>query len=115
MFMGEFANKVRASAATAMRQVYRQDATPGMDPMLELIGCLLGNDTGSEAPPTDPSVTLEQWLIWNQLVMDREEELVEEMTRVLEWEEAELPCEPEAMRAWAAWLVLNSLDRMGML
>jgi hypothetical protein len=47
-------------------------------------------------------------------MMDNEEELLSTMTSILEWERTELPREAEAMRNWAAWLLLATLDRMGM-
>jgi hypothetical protein len=110
--MGEFANMMRQRAALAMREVFRQDATPRTEPLLELIGCLLADE--SEGPTPDSSLTAEQWMTWNQLMADRETEVMEAILRVAERERTGLPTRPEAMRAWAAWLVLSTLDEMEM-
>ena len=112
--MGQFANTLRRQAARALLSEFHQEATPGNDPVLELIGILLGDEDASESPPAGSSLTTEQWMTWNQLAMDREAELVRAVTRVVDREATELPQERQAMRAWAAWLVLSTLDEMGM-
>ena len=113
--MGEFANKTRARAADALRRIYQQEATPGMDPVLELIGFLLEDGAGGVLPLSEVPVTTEQWLAWSQLTMERQQELVSTTTRVLEGEGMELPSEVDAMRNWAACLLLSTLDQMGMM
>jgi len=114
MFMGEFANKVKERAAEVLRSRCWPEPTPEMGPILELIGSLLEDGAGGVLSPTEVPVTTDQWLTWNQLMMDNEEELLSTMTSILEWERTELPREAEAMRNWAAWLLLATLDRMGM-
>ena len=113
--MGEFANRIGERAAEAVRRMYQQEVAVGMDPIVELIGFLLEDGAGGVLPPADAPITTPQWLTWNQLVMERQEELVQTMTSVLEEEQAELPSEVAAMRSWAACLLLSTLDRMGML
>ena len=112
--MGEFASRIREQAAEAMRQVFRQEATPGMDPLIELIGFFLEDETGSNLSSDNSSLTTEQSLNWNQLAMDCQEELAEIMTSILDFERLRFPTEPEAMRRWAIGLVFCTLDRMRM-
>ena len=112
--MGEFANRIREQAAEAMRQVFRQESAPGTDPLIEVIGFLLADETGSNLSSDNSSLTTEQWLNWNQLAMDRQDELAEIMTSILDFERLRFPSEPEAMRMWAIGLVHCALDRMGM-
>ena len=77
-----------------------------------LVGAALfcgADDTTSEAP-----VTTDQWLTWNRLVTERESLLIRSITRVLERERMPLPTEMDAMRIWAARLLLITLDCLGM-
>lgn len=112
--MGEFANKVKDRAAEVLRSKCWPEPTPEMGPILELIGSLLEDGAGGILSPEEVPVTTEQWLMWNQLAMDHEEEVLRTMTSILERERMDLPRETEAMRNWAAWLLLATLDRMGM-
>ena len=112
--MGEFVNRTSEQAAATLRQTYEQESTPGMDAILELIGCLLEDGAGGVISTTVIPVTIDDWLTWNQMVMEEREELLRTMTIILEWERMELPTEAEAMRNWAAWLLLATLERMGM-
>lgn len=113
--MSEFANLISQRARDALRRVYGQEATPGMNPLLELIVALLEDGAGGVSASAEIRVTTEQWLDWNQLALERHEELVQAMEEALEKEEMELPAERDAMRNWAANLLLSTLDRMGML
>lgn len=113
--MGEFANEVREWATAALRRMLQQEPTPGMNPIVEWIGFLLEDGAGGVSSPVDPTVTSEAWLTWNQLAMDREEELVEAMTHILEREQLTPPQKTEALRQWAAGLLLSTLDELQML
>ena len=113
--MNEFAIEMRRRAVQAMRQVYRREATPATDPVLELIALLLEDEAGDVSSRSDCSITTEQWSTWNQLAMDREQELVAATMRVLEAERIALPSQADAMRQWAAWLVAATLDRLEMM
>lgn len=112
--MSEFAIEMRRRAVQAMRQVYRREATPATDPVLELIALLLEDEVGDVSSQPGCSITTEQWSTWNQLAMDREQELVAAMMHVLEEERIGLPPQVDAMRPWAAWLVAATLDRLEM-
>ena len=112
--MEEFANTIREQAAAALRMIYRQEAPRGADPVLELMGFLLDDGAGGIQSPPDAVVTTEQWLTWNRLALSHQLALVRTMTRELETERTILPTEMDAMRTWAARLLLNTLDRLGM-
>jgi len=110
--MAEFASMIRQRASEVLRQMYQHEATPEIDPILELIGFLLEDGAGGVSPPADSSVTTEQWLTWNELALTRQTELVRTMTSVLERERMELPTELVVMRTWAACLVLSTLESL---
>jgi hypothetical protein len=60
-------------------------------------------------------MTLEHWIAWNGLVMERPRAATRVLTHLLERERPQLPTGQEAMRAWAARLLLATLDLLGML
>jgi len=112
--MSEFADSIRQQAAEAIEPLYQETTNSRTDPIVELIGFLLEDGAGGVLSPAQVPVTTDQWLTWHQLAIEREEELLEMMVKVLEVERAELPTNTEAMRKWAAWLLLSTLDRMDM-
>lgn len=112
--MGEFADTTKQKAMDLLRRTDRQGAWAGTDPVVELIGFLLEDAAGGVRPLSQTPLTTEQWIIWHRLVMERPEELVRMLAQVLEREQMELPPETGAMRAWAANLLLSTLDQMGM-
>jgi len=79
-----------------------------------LITSLLEDGAGGVFTPTEIPLTAEEWITWNELAMGQEADLRWTITNILNRERTELPREPEAMRNWAAWLVLTSLDWIGM-
>ena len=112
--MSEFADTTTQQAVEVLRHTYRQGKSAGTDPVVELMGLLLEDGAGGVLPLSSTPLTTEQWMIWHELVMERPEELVRVLTQVLEREQMELPPEAGAMRAWAAHLLLSTLDEMGM-
>ncbi|MEX2171083.1 MAG: hypothetical protein WD851_17320 [Pirellulales bacterium] len=99
--MNEFAQKIREEAVQALQSQQQQKGNPDNDPIVELVAVLVEEGT----------VTTDQWLTWNQLAMDRPEELSQMITKVLEYEKVKLPQDQEALREWAASLLVNTLDR----
>src|SRR6266404_4826341 len=112
MFMDEFANTIRQQAAVAMRTMFHETPNTMGDPLLELIVCLLEDGAGGILSPLNPPVTTEQWLNWNRLATERPRAASQMLTRVLERERVPLPSELEAMRQWAAQVLLSTLDRL---
>lgn len=108
--MSEFANRIRTRAAETLLRLSEQEPPKKADPILELIGFLLADDSGGLVPPADSSVSMDQWLTWNRLALMQPESLSETVTRLLEQERMELPQEPAALRQWAADLLLATLD-----
>ena len=113
--MGKFASTIRKRAAKELQHLSCQQPTSEIDPVLELMGFLLDDRAGGVRPLPHVEVTTEQWLIWNRLAINRQEELTEATMSVLEGEEMELPAEPNEMRSWAALLLILTLDRLEML
>lgn len=111
----EFSNRVREEARAALRAMFHRELESEADPVMELITCLLEDGAGGILPLSEPAVTTEQWLIWNRLVTERPKAVTRTLTREQERERPELPEETEAMRRWAARLLLSTLDRLGML
>jgi len=114
MYMSEFADTTKQEAVEVLRRTYRQEPSAGTDPMVELMGVLLEDGVGGVQALSQTPLTTEQWITWHRLVMERPEELVRVLTQLLEREQTELPPEVGAMRAWAAHLLLSTLDAMGM-
>ena len=113
--MGEFANALRQQAAQTLRTMFQHDPGGETDPVIELIGCLLEDGAGGVHPPTDTPVATEQWLTWNRLVAEHPRALARTVMRELQRERRSLPPDKEAMRSWAAQVLLSILDRLGML
>lgn len=110
--MHEFADTIRQQAAEALRPLFKMESSLETDPIVELVGFLLEDGAGGVLSLPPLPVTTDEWLAWNQLVMDRQQELVETLNEVLEAERVILPTRVAAMREWAAWLLLSTLDRM---
>jgi hypothetical protein len=112
--MDEFADLNRKRAAEWLRPMFQQEVTPGMDPILELIGCLLEDGAGGVTSPVGLQVTTDEWLTWNQFVLSIPKGLSETVAEVLEKEWLGVPIEKELLPNWAACLVLCTLEHMGM-
>ncbi len=113
--MGEFANALRQQAAQALRAMFQHDPGRGVDPVLELIGFLLEDGAGGVLPLSGTPVTTEQWLTWTRLVTEHPRALARTVTGQLERERLALPQGREAIRSWAAQVLLSTLDRLGLL
>jgi len=112
--MGEFVRRVSKQAVKALRQVFGQEPLPEENPLLELMGLLLGDGFGEvQSPPAVP-ITSQQWLDWHYLTLMNPQELLAAMNLVLKSGQSELPWEREAMRIWAASLMLKTLDQLEM-
>lgn len=112
--MGEFAIRASEEAKLALRRYFHHEPAPAANPILELIGFLLEDKAGGVFAPPEAPVTTSQWITWNELMLDRQQELVEEVTNLLDEERLRMPPGREALRSWAACLLLLTLDRMGM-
>ena len=113
--MGEFVKQVSKQAVEALREIFGQELLPEENPLLELMGLLLGDGFGEvQSPPTIP-ISSQQWLDWHHLAFTTPEELIAAMNLVLETEQPILPTELTAMRTWAASLLLSTLDQLQMM
>jgi hypothetical protein len=113
MSMGTFVDTNRKRAAELLRQMSQQELTSGIDPILELVGCLLEDGAGG-ASPMEFQVTTEDWHTWNQLALSIPNALAETVEEVLERERLEIPAEKESLWNWAACLILCTLEYTGM-
>jgi hypothetical protein len=113
--MGGFADALRQQAAQALRTMFQHDPDRRADPVLELIGFLLEDGAGGVLPLPDTPVTTEQWLTWNRLWAEHPRALARAVTQELERERLGLPQGREAMRTWAAQVLLSTLDRLEVL
>lgn len=113
--MSEFANMITQRAADLLRRTFQQETPREANPLLELIGVLLEDGAGGVMPSLVTTVTTEQWQRWNQLALERPQELILTMTEVLEQERTQLPAELGAMQNWAACLLLSTIDQMEIL
>ncbi len=110
--MEEFTSQVRRQAGQALVTLSGQEPTGGVDPILEIIAYVREVATEEASLTRESDLTTQQWLAWNQLVTDRPQKLVSAMSEVLETERIELPTDLPAMKSWAAWLVLSTLDQL---
>ena len=113
--MGEFVKQASKQALEALRTIFGQEPLPDENPLLELMGLLLGDGFGEVQPPTTVPISSQQWLDWHHLALMNPEELTAAMNLVLETEQREFPRQREAMRLWAASLMLNTLDQLEMM
>ena len=107
--MDGFASECRRQAMEALRQIFRQEATPGSDPLVELIGRLLGDPAVSDQFPG--TLTMEQWLTWNELVLNQPQGLLRAMESVLNREQTTLPSDLPSLQLCAECLILSTLDQ----
>lgn len=113
--MGEFVKQVSRQAAEALREFFGQELLPTENPVLALLGLLLGDGFGEiQSPPALP-ITSQEWLDWHHLALMKPEELTTAINCVLETEQRELPRDLERMRIWAASLMLSTLEKLEMM
>jgi hypothetical protein len=113
--MGGFVRHVGRQAVEALRGLFGREPLPEENPLLELMGLLLGDGFGEILPPPAIPINSQQWLDWHHWVLTQPEQLVAVMNVVLESEQRSLPRDPEAMRLWAASLMLSTLDQLEMM
>ena len=113
--MGEFVKQANKQAMEALREIFGQEPLLWENPLMELMGLLLGDGYGEVQPPPPLPITSQQWLDWHHLALMQPEELIAAMNLGLETEQREFPRQREAMRLWAASLMLNTLDQLEMM
>jgi hypothetical protein len=113
--MGEFVRQVSKQAMEAMREIFGQEPLPWENPLMELMGLLLGDGFGEVQPPPTVPITSQQWFDWHHLALMNPQELLAAMNLVLETERRKLPTDLTAMWIWAASLFLNTLDQLEMM
>jgi hypothetical protein len=113
--MDEFVRRVSKQARESLREILGQDPWPGENPLLELMGILLGDGFGEVQPPPTMPISSQQWLDWHHLALTMPEELIAGMNLVLEREQRELPRDRKAMQIWAASVLLSTLDQFEMM
>jgi hypothetical protein len=115
MFMDEFVKLTNKRALRALGEIFGQEPLPDENPILELVGLLLGDRFGEVQPPPTIPISSQQWLDWHHLALIKPDDLIAAMNLVLETEQRQLPSELTAMRIWAATLFLNTLDQLEMM
>jgi hypothetical protein len=110
--MDECVRRVSKQAAKAMREIFGQEPLPWENPLLELMGLLLGDGFGEVQSPPSVPITSQQWLDWHHLALMNPQELLAAMNHVLETKQRMFPTELTAMQTWAASLFLNTLDQL---
>jgi len=109
--MDEYVKQVNQQATEALRELFGLVLPAEENPLLELIGLLLGDGFGEVQPPPTMPITSQQWLDWHHLASTTPRRLTAVMNRILETEQPRFPTDPTAMRTWVASLLLNTLDR----
>ena len=109
--MDEFADMNKSAASETLGRLFQQATTPGMDPVIELVGCLLEDGAGGITAPPDYPITTEQWLTWNRLMLHQLQQLSQVVSEVIERECLDLPTDQTVLRPWAACILLCTVDR----
>jgi hypothetical protein len=113
--MGEYVKQVNIQAMEALREIFGQEPLPEENPLLELMGLLLGDGFGEVQPPPSIPISSQQWLDWHHVALMKPEELAAAMNLILETQRRKLPRQREAMQTWAASLFLSTLDLLEMM
>ena len=113
--MGEFVKQVSKQAMEALRETFGRELLPEENPLLELMGLLLGDGFGEVQSPLTIPISSQQWLDWHYLALTSPRELIAAIYLLLETEQPRLPTELTAMRVWAASLLLSTLDQLQMM
>ncbi len=113
--MDEYAKRVNQQAVEVLRELFGRGLLAEENPLLELIGLLLGDGFGQVHPPPNVPITSQQWLDWHHLAFTTPKRLIATMNVVLERERWSLPRQWEAMRTWAASVLLSTLDQFEMM
>ena len=113
--MGECVKQANKQAMEALREVFGQEPLPEKNPLLELMGLLLGDGFGEVQPPPSIPISSQQWLDWHHLALVRPEKLAAAMNLILKTQRRKLPRQREAMQTWAALLFLSTLDQLEMM
>lgn len=112
--MGEFAESIRAEAASAFWFLTKQECPHGADPLVELIAHLL-DAGGADATANSAEFAMgETWITWNRSLAERPRAVRAAMNATLEWEKPPLPKSEGMMQGWAARLVICTLARLNM-
>ena len=113
--MGEFLQQISKQAVESLREVYGRELLPTENPVLELMGLLLGDGFGEVQLPPGVPMASQQWLDWHHRMLMTPEELTAAMDSVLERQQRELPKGQTAMQTWAASLLLQTLEELEMM
>jgi hypothetical protein len=112
--MDERPGRIRNHAENLLVALSGQQAMPGVDPIVELISFLLAGQSEDTSLPDDSSLSMENWLRWNDLALSQPGRLSQAIDQVMIRETMDLPQEQTTLRVWAAWLVLTVLDQYQM-
>lgn len=110
--MNVFEKSVRTQAETAIHQIWRESPIQGTDPILQLIGLALEDGAGGiESPPKVP-VSSQEWLTWQGLLLQNQDKVLGSVNQLLQREQISIPSSREAIREWAAQIVLSVMDEL---
>jgi hypothetical protein len=113
--MSEFVKQINQHAVETLRQDFGREILASENPVLELMGLLLGDGFGEVQPLPRIPITSQRWLDWHHLILMRPEKLTVTLNLVLERQQRRLPKEQTAMRTWAASLLLQTLEELEMM
>ncbi len=112
--LAKYKREQRQRAFQALREQFNQ--VPGsQEPLPLLISAALKEWNGSiHLPPdlADPSAL--SWDRWTWALSQDSKKVNEALFQVQEREDAEVPEDPEELPEWAAYLVVETLDQLGL-
>ena len=115
--MGEFINDQRKQAYLLLRQKFGVDEKRHQDPLHLLVTYSLKVDRKGDIslqPDLQGALTQRNWDVWNLAKDNFPKKFNQAVEKVLEWENLVVPSNPEELQEWAAFLVLETLDRLNL-
>lgn len=110
--MDEYMRELESEAKTILAEKFGRRPTPDENPILELATALLEDGSGGVKDISNSTLTTDEWLRWNRLLLANPRLVRETASALLLEEEFPLPQTEQALLDWAVWLLLSTLDRL---
>jgi hypothetical protein len=115
--VSEFINDQRKEAYRQLRLRFKIDAGKSEDPLHLLVAYSLRSDRNGDIhlrPDLQGAPNQRNWDVWNRAKDLDPKQFNQVVEKVLEWENLIVPEDPENLQEWAAFLVLETLDRLNL-
>ncbi len=110
--MNEYVRELENEAKSILAEKFGRRPTSEENPVLELVTTLLEDGVGGVRDIPNSTLTTDEWLRWNRLLLANPRLVRETASALLLEEEFPLPQTERALLDWAVWLLLSTLDRL---